>query len=52
VERLVNNPRLATRRTTQSYRAPQDPLDLFRIYFQGVWIYYAKAGLLATDEHG
>jgi len=41
VERLVNNPRLATRRTTQSYRAPQDPLDLFRIYFQGVWIYYA-----------
>ena len=42
VKRLVNNPRLATRRTTQSQRAPQDPLDLFYIYFQGVRIFYAK----------
>ena len=33
VKRLVNNLRLATRRTTQSYRTPQDPLDLFHIYF-------------------
>src|ERR1041384_5355410 len=36
VKRLVNNLRLATRRTPQSYRTPQDPLDLFCIYFQGV----------------
>jgi hypothetical protein len=40
VKRLVNNPRLATRRTTQSQRTPQDPLDLFQIYFQGVRLYY------------
>src|SRR6185295_3958704 len=43
VKRLVNNLRLATRRTPQSYRTPQDPLDLFRIYFQGVRIYYARS---------
>ena len=36
VKRLVNNPRLATRRATQSNRAPQNPLDLFKICFQGV----------------
>jgi hypothetical protein len=35
VERLVNNPRLPTRRATQSHRAPQNPLDLFQVYFQG-----------------
>ena len=42
VEWLVNNLRLATRRTAQSHRAPQDPLDLFQIYFQGVRIYYKR----------
>jgi len=42
VKRLVNNLRLTTRRTTQSHRTPQDPLDLFCIYFQGVRIYYAN----------
>ena len=31
VKRLVNNPRLATRRTPQSHRPPEDPLDLFYI---------------------
>ena len=29
VKRLVNNARLATRRTTESHRATQDLLDLF-----------------------
>jgi len=43
VKRLVNNLRLATRRTPQSYRTPQDPLDLFRIYFQGVRAFYAMS---------
>jgi hypothetical protein len=41
VKRLVNNLRLATRRTPQSHRPPEDPLDLFQVYFQGVSIYYA-----------
>ena len=41
VKRLVNNLRLATRRTPQSHRPPEDPLDLFQVYFQGVGIYYA-----------
>ena len=50
VERLVNNPRLATRRTTQSYRTPQDPLDLFQVYFQGVTIYYATSTLQERPE--
>ena len=41
VKRLINYPRFTTRRTTQSQRAPQNLLDLFKIYSQGVRIYYA-----------
>jgi len=52
VKWLINNLRLATRRTPQSHRPPQNPLDLFQIYFQGVRIYYAMEDLLATDERG
>jgi len=53
VKRLVNNPRLATRRTPQSYRTPQDPLDLFQIYFQGVRIYcHKKAQKAQKAEDG
>jgi hypothetical protein len=39
VKGLGNNPRLATRRATQSHGATQNPLDLFQIYFQGVGLY-------------
>jgi hypothetical protein len=39
VERLVNNLRLATRGTTESHRATQDPLDLFHIDSQGEPLY-------------
>jgi hypothetical protein len=42
VKRLVNNLRLATRRTPQSHRPPEDPLDLFQVYFQAVRIYCHK----------
>ena len=45
VKWLGNNPRLTTRRTTQSDSPTQNPLDLFRIYFQGVCLYYAKESL-------
>ena len=36
VKWLIHNARLATRRTTKSQRAPEDPLDLFHIYLQGI----------------
>jgi hypothetical protein len=39
VKGLVDYSRLATRRTTEPHRAPQDPLDLFHIDFQDVGIY-------------
>ena len=40
VERLRDNPGRATGRTTQSQTPPQDCLDLFKIYFQGLYISY------------
>jgi len=49
VKRLVNNLRLTTRRTPQSYRTPQDPLDLFCIYFQGVSAYITP---IVRDKKG
>lgn len=36
VKRMGGDRRLPTGRTTQSQTTPQDPLDMFQIYFQGV----------------
>jgi len=37
VKRMGSDRRLPTRRTTQFQTTPQDPFDMFQIYFQGVW---------------
>ena len=37
MKRMRRDRRLPTGRTTQFQTTPQDPLDMFQIYFQGVW---------------
>jgi hypothetical protein len=37
MKRVRRDRRLATGRTTQFQTTPQDPLEMFEIYFQGVW---------------
>ena len=37
MKRMRRDRRLPTGRTTQFQTTPQNPLDMFQIYFQGVW---------------
>ena len=45
MKRVGRDRRLPTRRTTQSQRTPQYPLDIFQIYFQGMNPILREAGL-------